>query len=132
MRNTRRIPLATALVVTTTTVLGQGIVGPKVKFTKSRFDAAQQAGRSILVEVSAPRCLACKLQRAINDSFVAKPEFMSAALFEVEFDSQKDVPARFDVRRQSTLIAFKGRSEMNRSTGETKVGAVETILETTI
>ena len=42
----------------------------------------------------------------------------------VDFDSQKDVVKSFDVRMQSTLIAFNGKVERERSVGITDPAAI--------
>jgi thioredoxin 1 len=128
----RRTMLVAGFALSATSVSGQTAGGSKAKFTQSAFDAAQAAGKPILIEVSAPWCPTCKVQGPIISSLVAKPEFGKIAVFEVDFDSQKDVLAKFNVRQQSTLIAFKGRSEVSRSTGETKAESIARLLKTAI
>jgi thioredoxin 1 len=128
----RRTFLAAALVLPAAAALAQTAGAPKVKFTQAAFDAAQAAGKPILVEVSAPWCPTCKAQAPIIQSLRAKPEFRDLAVFEVDFDSQKDVLARLRVQRQSTLITFKGKAEMARTTGETDAAAIEKQLKTAI
>jgi hypothetical protein len=56
------------------------------------------------------------------------PAFATVKVFGVDFDSSKDL-RQGRVAHQSTLIAFKGRSERRRSTGETEVGALRKIFE---
>ncbi len=128
----RRTILAAALALTATAALAQTAGAPKVKYTQAAFDAAQAAGKSVLVEVSAPWCPVCKAQAPIINSLMAKPEFRSMAIFEVDFDSQKDVLNTLKVQKQSTLITFKGKAEMSRSTGETNAAAIEKQLKTAI
>jgi thioredoxin 1 len=48
--------------------------------------------------------------------------------FDIDFDSQKDLLRKFNVQKQSTLIAFKGKEEAGRSTGETDPGSIEALL----
>ena len=59
------------------------------------------------------------------------PEFATVKVFRVDFDSSKDLLRQWRVAHQSTLIAFKGRSERRRSTGETEIGALRKIFEAT-
>jgi thioredoxin 1 len=128
----RRTILAAALAISATAAFAQAAGGPKAKFTQAAFDAAQAAGKPILVEVSAPWCPVCKAQAPIIQSLSSKSEFKNLAIFEVDFDSQKDVLARFKVQKQSTLITFKGKAEVSRSTGETKADAIEKQLKAAI
>jgi hypothetical protein len=57
------------------------------------------------------------------------PEFATVKVFKVDFDSSKDLLRQWKVTQQSTLIAFKGRAERRRSTGETEAGALRKIFE---
>lgn len=101
-------------------------------FTDAAFEAAQAAGKPILIEVSAPWCPICKTQKPILSKLRTDPRFKDLELFEVDFDTQKAVLRRFDARMQSTLITFKGRVETGRSVGETQPEWIETLLEKTL
>ena len=56
------------------------------------------------------------------------PRFAGLVAFNVDFDTQKDLLAKFSVQKQSTLIVFKGNQEVGRSTGVTDAGAIESLL----
>lgn len=102
-----------------------------VAFDQAAFEAAKSADKSILVEVTAPWCPTCKAQKQVLAELFVKPEFTDLTVFEVDFDSRKDVLRALDVRQQSTLIAFKGKAEKARSTGETKPAALAALLAKT-
>jgi len=51
------------------------------------------------------------------------------AIFQVDFDAQKDFLQEHKVRFQSTLIVFKGKSEKGRSTGDTDPASIRALLE---
>lgn len=106
--------------------------GESVPYSPEAFAAAQKAGRPILVEVSAPWCPICKTQKPILAKLAADPRFKNLQIFDVDFDSQKDVLRRFDARMQSTLIAFKGETETGRSVGETQPEWIEGLVEKTL
>lgn len=101
-------------------------------FTPAAFEAAEAAGKSILIDVSAPWCPTCKAQRPILSGFEAQPKFKDLVVLDVDFDSQKDVLRRFGVRMQSTLIAFKGATETARSTGDTAPASIAKLLDATL
>lgn len=46
-------------------------------------------------------------------------EHPGLVVYDVDFDTAKDVLRQFRVQYQSTLIVFKGSKEVARSTGET-------------
>jgi thiol-disulfide isomerase/thioredoxin len=102
------------------------------KFDQKAFDAAQAAGRPILVEVSAPWCPTCKAQAPILSRLKSDARFKNLAAFVIDFDSQKDLLKKFNVQRQSTLIVFKGKRETGRSTGDTNPQSIEQLLAKSI
>jgi len=127
----RRALLAAAFALAAAPAFAQ-TAAPHVKFTQSAFDAAQAAGKSIVVEVTAPWCPTCKAQEPIVNSLMAKPELKNVTLMKVDFDSQKDVLQKFRVSQQSTLIAFKGKAETARSTGDTTTAGLEKLFRSSI
>jgi thioredoxin 1 len=108
---------------------GAAAVAADVKpFDQQAFDAAQAAGKSILVDVSAPWCPVCKAQAPILAKLRGDAKFKNLVSFTVDFDSQKDLLRKFNVQKQSTLIVFKGKQEAGRSTGDTNAGSIEALL----
>jgi thiol-disulfide isomerase/thioredoxin len=93
------------------------LAGAGQPFDAKAFQASQAAGKSILVDVTAPWCPTCKEQRPIVQEI--EKERPDLVVYEVDFDSAKDVLKQFRVQYQSTLIMFKGSKEVARSTGET-------------
>jgi len=104
----------------------------KKPFNAQAFEAAQAAGQPILVEVTAPWCPTCKAQAPILANLAGQSKFKDMVRFEIDFDSQKDLLRKFNVRMQSTLIVFKGKQEMARSTGDTNAGSIERLLDKSI
>jgi thioredoxin 1 len=96
------------------------------------FAAAQKAGSPIFVAVHASWCPTCKAQRPILSELMADPKFKNLVYFVVDFDSQKEVVAYFNVRMQSTLIAFKGATETGRSVGDTERASIAALLNKTL
>jgi thioredoxin 1 len=91
-------------------------------FDAKAFQASQAAGKSILVDVTAPWCPSCKRQRPIVEKIEKdRPDLV---VYQVDFDTAKDVLKRFRVQSQSTLIVFRGANEMGRSTGDTDAKSI--------
>ena len=95
-------------------------------FDAKAFEDAQSMGKSILVDVKAPWCPTCAKQRPIVESIEA--EQPKLVVFDVDFDTDKDVLKRFNVQYQSTLIVFKGHAEVDRSTGQTDPMALHAMI----
>ena len=96
-------------------------------FDAKAFQASQAAGKSILVDVTAPWCPTCKQQRPIVQEI--EKEHPDLVVYEVDFDTAKDVLKKFRVQYQSTLIAFKGKTEEARATGVTDPAAIRALFE---
>jgi thioredoxin 1 len=94
-------------------------------FDAKAFQQAQAAGNSILVDVYASWCPVCRKQQPIIEGIVKQRP--NLVVYKVDFDADKDALKRFGVRPQSTLIVFKGKKEVSRSTGDTdpaRIGAL--------
>ena len=98
-------------------------------YTEAAFDAAQKAGKPILVDTYATWCQICARQAPIIEKLRVEPKFKDLVIFKVNFDTQKDVMRKFHANVQSTLIAFRGVKEVGRSTGETQPEWVEDLME---
>jgi thioredoxin 1 len=98
-------------------------------FSAHAFAAAQKDGKSILVDIFAPWCPTCRAQQPILDQLTAKPEFKDLVVFKIDYDSQQDDVRALKAQSQSTLIAFKGSNETNRSVGDTNAKSIETLLQ---
>lgn len=122
----RRTALVLGLV--STFVAAPAFAGDKATYTKAGFEAAQKAGKPILVEIAASWCPTCKAQAPILGELRGQPRFKDLTVFTVDFDSQKDVVKAFGATMQSTLIVFKGATEVGRSTGDTKRESIDGLL----
>lgn len=85
------------------------------KFDRASFEAAQAAGRPILVDVKAWWCPVCGSQnRTIKAAITDNKVYDKLVIFEVNYDAQKPEWKALNVRKQGTLIGFKGKTEIGR------------------
>jgi thioredoxin len=103
--------------------------GESAPFDAKAFQGAQSEGKMILVEITAPWCPVCKAQAPILQSLRERPEFKDYAVFDVDFDTQKSVVRSFHATSQSTLIVFKGKTEVGRSVGDTDTNSIAALLK---
>jgi thioredoxin 1 len=128
----RRLLLG-ALVLSAAFSLGPiAVAADKKPFDQKAFEAAQAAGKPILVEVYAPWCPVCRAQAPTLAKLRGDARFKNLVSFNVDFDSQKDLLKKFNVQKQSTLIVFKGSKEAGRSTGDTNAASIEALLAKSI
>lgn len=107
---------------------GPAAAAERLPYSPSRFAKAQTDGKPIFVHVTAPWCVVCKVQDSVIERDLLKPEFAKAVLFDVDFDSQKDVLKRFGISDVSTLVVFKGATETARLIGGTDSGLIEAMM----
>jgi thioredoxin 1 len=108
-------------------LLAFSVVGHAAQpFDDQSFKQAQAAGKTILVEVTAPWCPTCRQQRPIIEQI--EKEKPNLAVYEVDFDTAKDALKHFRVQYQSTLIIFKGATEIGRSTGDTNPTRIRALI----
>lgn len=123
----RRDLFAVAMIIGTG-LTGSAYAAETTPYSQGAFDAAQTAGRSILVEIHAPWCPTCKAQAPILSAIGKGDAYKGLVVFRVDFDSQKDAVQRFGARMQSTLITFKGGKETGRSVGDTNADSIAALL----
>ena len=100
-------------------------------FDRAQFNAAQQTGRPILVDIRASWCPVCAAQEPIIERLSALPEYKDLLILRVDFDSQKDDVRTFSASSQSTLIAFHGTRETGRSVGDTNADSIAKLFRST-
>lgn len=101
-------------------------------FDPADFAATQLAGGRILIDISATWCPTCKAQKPIIEGLAAMPENASLVIYDVDFDSMKDVVRGFGARQQSTLISFLGADETARSVGDTNPDSIAALLASSV
>lgn len=97
-------------------------------FDEGAFQAAQELGKPILVEISADWCPNCRAQRPIVDKIFGESKYSNMARFRVDFDIHQCAVEEFNVRFLSTLVLFKGKVEVARSVGELDAAKIRLML----
>ena len=131
MSSNRRIFLA-AIAVSAGVGASGAFAATTVPYTDAAFASAQKEGKPILVDVTASWCPTCKAQKPILSDLATQPKFADLVIMDVDFDHQKDVVRAFKAQMQSTLIVFKGKTEVGRSVGDTNPTSIETLLDQAI
>jgi len=102
--------------------------GEAQPFSAADFATAQSAGKPIIVEIHASWCPICAKQKPIL-SQLRDTRFKDLVAFAIDFDSQKDLVAKFRANKQSTLIVFKGDAEKGRMVGVSDDNAITALIE---
>jgi|SRR4051794_34818636 thiol-disulfide isomerase/thioredoxin len=121
----RKLFLSMALIALTAT---SALAGERLTYESAAFQRALEAGKPILVHVTAPWCGECKAQKPIVAALARTPEFKDLTIFDVDYDTQKDAVRELKVQKQSTLVIFKDKMETARAVGITRREAIETVM----
>jgi thioredoxin len=100
-------------------------------YSQQAFAAAQAAGKPILLHITAPWCPTCRAQKPIIGGIETQPQYKNLVVLNIDFDSQKDLLRKLRVNQQSTLIAYKGKTEVGRSVGETNPETITALVALT-
>jgi len=95
-------------------------------FNAKAFEEAQASGRTTLIHFGASWCSTCRKQEPIIRQI--EQELPELVVYEVDFDTAKDVLHRLSVRHQTTLILFNGKREIARSVGDTSGSGIRALV----
>lgn len=85
-----------------------------------------------MVAVHASWCPTCKVQKPIVEELMKQNDYKDVTTLLIDFDSEKPLLSKYKVGMQSTLIAFKGISEVGRSVGDTTRPGIEGLVKKTL
>lgn len=100
-------------------------------FTPAALATAQAAGEPVIVHVTATWCTTCAAQIPVVQSLLKQPKYANLVLLNLDFDRDKADVRKLGVQAQSTFVAFKGRNEVARSTGETDTASIARLFDKT-
>lgn len=95
-------------------------------FNAKSFQQAQASGKTTLIHVGASWCSTCQRQKPIIRQI--EKEIPELVVYEVDFDTAKDVLWLLDVHHQTTLIVYNGKSEIARSVGDTSGSSIRALV----
>jgi len=90
------------------------------EYTPAAFARAQEAGKTIIVDVHAVWCPTCKAQAPTLDALRQDARLKDAVFFKVDFDKEKAFLREYRIPRQSTVLVFRGKQETVRSIAESR------------
>jgi len=113
------------------------VAEPAAALEKKAYDAAavaadQAAGKAVVIHVTAPWCSTCTAQKSAIETFKDEPALKDVVLYELDYDTGGGALKDLNVRSQSTLIAYKGKTETGRSAGDTSAKGIEALMKSAL
>lgn len=103
--------------------------GEIVAYDQKIFDTLTTNGKPMVVVVHAAWCPTCKAQKPIQQRLMTEPKFKDYTMLTLDFDRDKTIMKAFDVAMQSTIIVFKGHTEVGRSVEETNRESIAALMQ---
>lgn len=88
-------------------------------YSDAALAAAQGAGKPVAVHFHAEWCPTCKQQEKALGSLTSEPG-LDLTVLVADYDKEKDLRKRLNVRSQSVFVVFRGAQEKGRINGDTK------------
>jgi thiol:disulfide interchange protein len=97
-------------------------------YTADRLAQLQSAGKPVAVHFHAEWCGTCKTQEKALQAIKAEGSMPQVTLLVADYDKEKELRRKMKVAAQSTLVVFKGGSEVTRLGGETATDKLKAAL----
>jgi thiol-disulfide isomerase/thioredoxin len=105
-----------------------GLAADLQPFSQSVYDAAKASGKTVVVEFHAKWCPSCKKQQPALEAVLKQKEFAEVVALTADYDKEADLKKATGVKKQTTLVVFKGDKEVSRVVGLTDEGSIRSLL----
>ena len=129
-RTLTTLALSTAVLAGLTAVPASA--GEIVKANMEAYKKAASAKKPIIMHVHASWCPVCAKQTPILESLMKEEEFKDVVVFTIDYDADKALVDQLEVKTQSTLIAAKGPTEVERIAGITDKEKIRSFIRKTL
>ena len=100
-------------------------------FSADALAEAQKAGKPVALHFHADWCPTCRAQEKALQTLKTEPG-LDLTVLVANYDTEKALKQRFNVRGQSTFVVLKGDKETGRAVGETTAASIRTVLKTAL
>ena len=100
-------------------------------YSPELLSAAQAAGKPVALHFHADWCPVCRVQEEVFDKLESDRGF-AMTLLVVDYDKERELRRKLNVRTQSTVIVYRGNVEKARLAGETSAEKLKTALRSAL
>jgi len=100
-------------------------------YSSATLAQAQQSGKPVALHFHADWCPTCRAQtQVLND--LKRETGLDVTVLVANYDTEKELKRRFNVRAQSTLVVLRGDKETYRVVGDTSPAAIRGALKSAL
>jgi thiol-disulfide isomerase/thioredoxin len=100
-------------------------------YTAAALAQAQKAGQPVALHFHADWCPTCRAQEKVLQGLKSEPS-LDLTVLVANYDSEKELKRRFNIRAQSTLVVLRGEKETYRMVGDTSPGGIRIALKSAL
>jgi thiol-disulfide isomerase/thioredoxin len=119
--------LAVALFFGLTMISANGFAAGK-DYSEADFNKTLESGAAVVLDFHASWCPTCRAQAKAFESLMKEEKLAGVTIYEVDFDNSDDLKRKYGVMKQSTLILFKDKKEIDRNMGVKDLGELRVFL----
>lgn len=97
-------------------------------YSPQALAAAEKAGQPLALHFHADWCPTCRAQDKALQTLKEEKD-LNLTVLTVDYDTERDLKKRFNVRTQSTMVVLKGAKEVARLAGDTSVDGIRKALK---
>ncbi|MBP9684644.1 MAG: thioredoxin family protein [Rhodoferax sp.] len=97
-------------------------------FSATELAAAQDSGAAVAIHFHAAWCPTCHVQSQALQRLKTDPSLNAVTVLVANYDQDKALMKQLNVRSQSTLVVFKGKTEVVRDSGSTELAKLQSLL----
>jgi thioredoxin 1 len=100
-------------------------------YSAAALEAAQKAERPVALLFHADWCPTCRVQERVLGELQGEPG-LDVTVLVADYDTERALKRRFNVRAQSTLVVLRGERESARLVGDTARASIRDALTTAL
>lgn len=100
-------------------------------YSASALDQAQKADKPVALHFHADWCPTCRAQTKVLQELKSEAG-LDITVLVANYDTERDLKRRFNVRAQSTLVVLHGQKETYRVVGDTSPGGIRGALKSAL
>lgn len=100
-------------------------------YNKAVLEASIKSGAPVVVHVHAEWCPICRRQTSVLDELFRDPKFAKVQTVRVNYDRDLDFLSAHKIKRQATILTFKGGKEVARLEYDADAGRIRSVVSAT-